>query len=57
MARARSLFTKRSSFVLAGVTLLLASPTICAQQFVLFDATFTFTKEDAGESGGWPSPP
>jgi hypothetical protein len=50
MAHARSLVTNRSAFALAGVTLLLASPTISAQQFVLFDATFTFTKEDADNS-------
>src|SRR3982751_2532048 len=38
----------RSAFILAG--LLLASPAASAQQFVLFDATFTFTKEDADNS-------
>ncbi|HVK08093.1 MAG TPA: hypothetical protein VM597_04885 [Gemmataceae bacterium] len=50
MIAARSLFTNRTAFVLAGLTLLLASPAGHAQQFVLFDATFTFTKEDADTS-------
>ena len=47
MAPIRSLCMNRYAFVLAG--LLLASPAQ-AQQFVLFDATFTFTKEDADNS-------
>jgi hypothetical protein len=36
--------------VLAGMTLLPASPAGPARQFVLFDVTFTFTKEDADNS-------
>lgn len=48
MDRVRSLYT--NAFTLAGLTLLMASPTSHAQQFVLFDATFTFTKEDADNS-------
>src|SRR6266550_5466707 len=48
MAQVRWLCT--SALTLAGLTLLLASPTGHAQQFVLFDATFTFTKEDADNS-------
>ena len=47
MMVARSLGTTRSAFVLAG--LLLAGPAR-AQQFVLFNASFTFTKEDADDS-------
>jgi hypothetical protein len=50
MARVRSQFTNCSAFVLAGLTLVLFSPRGHAQQFVLFDATFTFTKEDADNS-------
>ena len=50
MAHIRSLCTTRPAFVLAGLTLLLAGPTAQAQQFVLFDVTFTFTKEDADNS-------
>ena len=38
------------SFILAGLTLLLAGPTVSAQQFLLFDTTFTYTKEDADNS-------
>src|SRR5438874_10940581 len=40
----------RSGFLLAGMTLLLACSVSCAEQFVLFDVTFTFTKEDADKS-------
>src|SRR5437868_8434990 len=40
----------RAVCVLAGTALLLASPKGTAQQFVLFDVTFTFTKEDADNS-------
>ena len=47
MARVRSLFTTHSAFALAGLALLLAGPSSHAQQFVLFDATFTYTKADA----------
>ena len=47
MPLVRPLFTTRSAFVLAGLTLLLTGPTGHAQQFVLFDATFTYTKADA----------
>ncbi len=35
---------------MAGLALLLSGPVAQAQQFVLFDATFTFTKEDADNS-------
>src|ERR1700681_1520826 len=42
--------TNRAVCVLAGMALLLASPRGHAQQFVLFDVTFTFTKEDADNS-------
>src|SRR4051794_5317995 len=41
------LSTTGSSFALAGLALLPAGPTARAQQFVLFDATFTYTREDA----------
>jgi hypothetical protein len=37
----------RSAFLLAGLTLLLSCSVSFADQFVLFDVTFTFTKEDA----------
>ena len=40
----------RAVCVLAGMTLLLACPRGSAQQFVLFDVTFTFTKADADNS-------
>lgn len=50
MARVRLPRTNRSAFALAGLALLLAGPTGQAQQFVLFDTTFTFTKEDADNS-------
>jgi formylglycine-generating enzyme len=40
----------RSACLLAGLTLLLACPVTQAEQFVLFDVTFTFTKEDADTS-------
>lgn len=50
MTAARSLLTNRTALALAGLALLLASPTASAQQFVLFDATFTLTKEDADTS-------
>src|SRR4051794_37789972 len=42
--------TNRPAFVLAGLALLLTGPSSFAQQFVLFDTTFTFTKEDADTS-------
>ena len=50
MSPVRWLATNRAVCVLAGMTLLLASPRGHAQQFVLFDVTFTFTKEDADNS-------
>ena len=50
MTPVRSLGTNRAVCVLAGMTLLLASPRGYGQQFVLFDVTFTFTKEDADNS-------
>src|ERR1700687_1515377 len=40
----------RSALILAGITLLLACSVNYAEQFVLFDVTFTFTKEDADKS-------
>ena len=40
----------RAAYLLAGAALLLAGPAARAQQFVLFDATFTYTKEDADNS-------
>ncbi len=40
----------RSAFALAGLSLLLAGPAASAQQFVLCDVTFTFTKTDADNS-------
>src|SRR5438477_4452359 len=39
-----------AAYLLAAMTLLLASAKGHAQQFVLFDVTFTFTKEDADNS-------
>jgi hypothetical protein len=50
MPRVRSPATNRPAFALAGLVLLLAGPRGHAQQFVLFDATFTYTKEDADNS-------
>jgi hypothetical protein len=50
MAHFRLLCTNRSAFLLVGLTLVLASPKGHAPQFVLFDVTFTFTKEDADNS-------
>ena len=40
----------RSVFVLAAVALLQGAAAASAEQFVLFDVTFTFTKEDADNS-------
>ncbi len=40
----------RAACLLAGATLLLACPNSQGQQFVLFDATFTYTKKDADNS-------
>jgi iron(III)-enterobactin esterase len=50
MTHVRLLCTNHSAFVLAVLALPLACPRGHAQQFVLFDATFTFTKEDADNS-------
>src|SRR3954454_4485484 len=50
MTTIRLFGTNRVVCVLAGMTLLLASPRGSAQQFVPFDVTFTFTKEDADNS-------
>ena len=50
MAPARSPFTNRAVFAVAGLTLLLACAAGHAQQFVLFDVTFTYTKQDADTS-------
>ncbi|HEY2909836.1 MAG TPA: hypothetical protein VGI99_06295, partial [Gemmataceae bacterium] len=41
---------QRSSFGVAILSLLLASSTASAQQFVLFDTAFTYTKKDADNS-------
>src|SRR3954468_6365454 len=40
----------RAAFALAGLALLLSGPAARAQQFVLFDTTFTYTKADADNS-------
>jgi hypothetical protein len=40
----------RAAYPLAGAALLLACPASRAQQFVLFDATFTYTRKDADGS-------
>jgi hypothetical protein len=50
MTPVRLLGTTRAACVLAGLALLPAPPRCCAQQFVLFDVTFTYTKEDADNS-------
>ena len=50
MTDIRRLCANRLAFALAGLALLLSGPAAQAQQFVLFDATFTFTKEDADNS-------
>ncbi|HVK12745.1 MAG TPA: hypothetical protein VM597_28600 [Gemmataceae bacterium] len=50
MAPVRLLCSSRSAFVLAFLTLLLAGSRGHAQQFVLFDTSFTFTNEDADNS-------
>ena len=50
MTRIRFRHASRSAYVLAGLTLLLAGPAASAQQFVLCDVTFTFTKADADNS-------
>jgi hypothetical protein len=50
MTRTRSLPGPRPAFALAGLALLLAGPAASAQQFVLCDVTFTFTKADADNS-------
>lgn len=50
MARAQVLCSNRPAFAVAALALLLAGPQARAQQFVLFDATFTFTKDDADNS-------
>jgi hypothetical protein len=50
MTDIRRLCANRVAFALAGLALLLSGPAARAQQFVLFDATFTFTKEDADNS-------
>jgi hypothetical protein len=50
MTRVRSSGANRAVGVLAGVALLEAAPRGAAQQFVLFDVTFTFTKADADNS-------
>ena len=51
MTLIRSFSTTRAVLVLVGVCALLIGPsTSRADQFVLFDVTFTFTKEDADNS-------
>jgi hypothetical protein len=50
MTLTRRCGSDRSAFLLAGMTLLLACSVNYAEQFVLFDVTFTFTKEDADNS-------
>ena len=50
MTPVRLLGTNRAVCALAGMALLLSAPRGSAQQFVLFDVTFTFTKEDADNS-------
>jgi hypothetical protein len=50
MTRVQSSGANRAVGVLAGVALLEAAPRGAAQQFVLFDVTFTFTKADADNS-------
>src|SRR5438876_9174875 len=50
MTPVRLFGTNLTVCLLAGMTLLLAAPRGFAQQFVLFDVTFTFTKEDADNS-------
>ncbi len=50
MTPVRLLGTTRAVCVLAGVALLPAPPRCRAQQFVLFDVTFTYTKQDADNS-------
>ena len=50
MTPIRSAGGNRAAYLLAGATLLFACPSSRGQQFVLFDATFTYTKEDADNS-------
>jgi hypothetical protein len=50
MTQARSPISTRFIFVAAGLGLLLTAPSGYAQQFVLFDSTFRFTKEEADNS-------
>jgi len=50
MTNILAISANRSAFAIAILLLLLASPTASAQQFVLFDTTFTYTKEDADNS-------
>jgi hypothetical protein len=50
MTPIRSAGGGRAAYLLAGATLLLACPSSQGQQFVLFDATFTYTKKDADNS-------
>jgi hypothetical protein len=50
MTLTRCCASDRSAFLLAGMTLLLTCSVNYAEQFVLFDVTFTFTKEDADNS-------
>jgi hypothetical protein len=50
MTRSQWCGMNRVTFLLSGVTLLLVCSLSNADQFVLFDVTFTFTKEDANNS-------
>jgi hypothetical protein len=50
MAYTQVLSVRSYAFALAGLSMLLAGERAEAQQFVLFDVTFTFTKQDADNS-------
>src|SRR6059058_2810168 len=51
MTQIRTLGSNRAGLLLAGLLALLVAPSMSyAEQFVLFDVTFTFTKEDADNS-------
>src|SRR6059058_5200450 len=51
MTQIRTLGSNRAGLLLAGLLALLVAPSVGkAEQFVLFDVTFTFTKEDADNS-------
>ena len=50
MSDHRQLHPNCFSFILTSLILMLTGSTASAQQFLLFDATFTYTKEDADNS-------